>query len=153
MGPYDKIRYRGFWMNRRTKAMLLWAEDKAGFKFPIVQGSYNKGVGASAGTHDLGGVLDVDDEPMTITQRKKMVHALKDAGFAAWFRPARPGVWGSHVHMVGINDTSAAPLAKEQVKDYLNGRNGLVGHALDKTYRPDPQVVWSWAKGKPVPKR
>ena len=41
-------------VNRRTWNMIQAAENLAGFTFVITQGSYNKGVSASAGTHDGG---------------------------------------------------------------------------------------------------
>jgi hypothetical protein len=148
--PYQRITWRGKRFNRRTVDMIKWAEEKAGFKFVIGQGSYNTGVSASAGTHDGGGAADFSVRDLTITQRIKMVRALKDAGFAAWYRPAIPNIWPPHVHAVAIKDKELAWLARAQVADYFAGRNGLKGHAKDKTYRPDPFVMWDYAKAKPV---
>lgn len=148
--PYDRITWRKKRFNRRTVDMIKWAEDKAGFTFVIGQGSYNVGVEASAGTHDGGGTADFSVRGLTTAQRVKMVRSLKDAGFAAWYRPAIPKLWPPHVHAVAIKDKDLAWLAKLQVEDYLNGKSGLKGHAKDNTYRPDPQVVWDYAKGRPV---
>jgi hypothetical protein len=74
--PYQRITWRGKRFNRRTVDMIKWAEEKAGFKFVIGQGSYNTGVSASAGTHDGGGAADFSVRDLTITQRIKMVDPL-----------------------------------------------------------------------------
>jgi hypothetical protein len=83
--PEARISWRGFRLNRRTVAMILAAEKLAGFEFPLMQGSYNKGgVTASAGTHDGGGALDVRAARLTAAQRKTVVLTLRQVGFAAW---------------------------------------------------------------------
>lgn len=145
-----KVVFRGFSFDERTVEMIKWAEKTAGFKFRITQGSYSTGVAASAGTHDGGGVVDFSVRLMTEKRRAKMVKALKDAGFAAWYRKIEQGFDSNHVHAVAIGCTDLALLAKKQVTDYDKGLDGLKGHQPDPTYRPDPKVKWDSKTGAPV---
>ena len=56
--------YGGKRVNTRTRLMLAAADARVPFAIRLTQGSYNPGgVGASAGTHDGGGVVDVDGRP------------------------------------------------------------------------------------------
>lgn len=125
----------GMVTDARTKAMLDEASRLFGKPLQFAQGSYHKGVGASAGTHDDGGVVDVRTVIYPATHTKmKLVRSLRRVGFAAWLRPYTPGVWGEHCHCVAIGCDDLAPLARAQVTDYRHGRDGLAGH------RPDPQA-------------
>lgn len=126
-------------LNKRTLDMLERAEARMGFKVYVVQGSYNTGVGASAGTHDGGGAIDISVRGIDY---KKAVRALRDVGFAAWYRPARAGVWGAHIHAVAIGDAEVSSGAKAQVAEYYAGQDGLAGYNEDTGYRPDPIPVW-----------
>jgi len=140
--PYDRTKHDGNVVNWRTKAMLLEAEERLGYKLTVVQGSYNPGgVAASAGTHDGGGAVD-----LTVYDLKRKLKVLKDVGFAAWHRPALPGVWGEHIHAVAIGDRELASLAASQVKGYLEGRDGLGGYPFgpDPSYRPASPVVFNF---------
>jgi peptidoglycan hydrolase-like protein with peptidoglycan-binding domain len=125
--------YGGKRVNARTKRMLAAADAKftAG-RITLTQGSYNKGVGASAGTHDCGGAVDINVGPFSTTSRWKMVKALRSVGFAAWLRTPAQG-FPYHIHAVAINDADLAPAAQPQVYDYYRGRNGLASHGADNT--------------------
>lgn len=114
----------------RTAEMLAEAE-RLGGNLPVTQGSYNTSVSASAGTHNGGGALDFSVRGLTRAQINRRVKALREVGFAAWFRPARPGVWGPHIHAIAIGTKDLAPLAKTQVKAYRSGRDGLKGNGVD----------------------
>lgn len=158
--PSGRIAFRGVVVDRRTAHMVLWAERQAGFFFTITQGSFNAGkVAASAGTHDGAGAIDCSVRGLTVTQRNAMVKALKDAGFAAWYRTPIKGLWPAHVHAIAIPGPTApdrvalAPLARVQVKAYDNRRDGLKANAVDKSYRPTPPVSFHYVKGKPVPRK
>lgn len=148
--PQDRVKFRGVTLNRRTKRAFLWAEKRAGFTLPIAQGSYNTGVAASAGTHDGGGAIDVGAAGMSKERRIKAVHALKDAGFAAWYRPPIDGLWGPHIHCILFGDKELAWLAKDQLKAFDQGRDGLAGNQLDPTYRPVGGRKWGWLLNRPV---
>jgi hypothetical protein len=145
-----KTVFRGFTFDTRTVEMIKWAESKAGFKFRITQGSYSDGVAASAGTHDGGGAADFSVRLMLPAKRVKMIRALKDAGFAAWYRTKSDGFTSNHVHAIAIGCKDLAPLAKSQVVDYDRHRDGLKGHNFDPTYRPVPKVKFSEKLNKPV---
>ena len=145
-----KTVFRGFKFDTRTVKMIEWAETKAGFKFRITQGSYSDGVAASAGTHNGGGAADFSVRLMLPTKRTKMLNALKDAGFAAWYRTKADGFTSNHVHAIAIACTDLAPLAKAQVKDYDKHLDGLKGHNFDVSYRPAPKVKFNEKLNKPV---
>ena len=147
-----KVTFRGFEFDARTVEMIKWAENKAGFKFNIAQGSYNTGgVAASAGTHDGGGAVDFSVRLITTPKkRNKMLNAIKDAGFAAWYRTKSQGFDSNHIHAIAIGCRDLAPLAKSQVLDYDRGKDGLRGHDDDPTYRPNPKVKFDMKTGQPI---
>ena len=150
MAPTDRVRYQGHIVSRRIREMLRWAEDKSGVTVSIAQGSYrgSSAATASGSTHDREAV-DLRVRHLSTGQRVKLVRALKDAGFAAWYRRELPGVWGPHIHALPIGgDLSSS--ARNQVRSFDAGRDGLRGNRIDRTYRPDPRVKWNSDKGKPV---
>jgi hypothetical protein len=117
--------------------MLIRAEKRLGYELTIMQGSYNRGVGASAGTHDGGGAVD-----LAPYDHARKVLVLRQVGFAAWYRPALPGVWPDHVHAIAIGDPDLAPVAARQVTAYYNGRDGLAGNGPDNGPRLNPIPTW-----------
>jgi len=148
-----KTIFRGYTFDQRTVEMIKYAERLAGFQFKISQGSYNTGgVSASAGTHDGGGVVDFSLRLVTPAKRGKILRALKDTGFAAWYRPARVNIWSAHIHAVAIGCTDLAPIAKRQVEAYDAHRDGLAGNEPDPTYRPHPAVRFNAVTKQPVPR-
>jgi hypothetical protein len=150
MKPYDKVKVRGVTLNRRTNRALKYAEKLAGFKFTVTQGSYTRGVSASAGTHSGGGAIDIRTRGLSDKRRIKMVQSLKKAGFAAWYRRISDGFSGPHVHALCIGDKEMHSSARSQVRSFDNRRNGLRNNKPDLTYRPKPKVQFSWAANKPV---
>ena len=148
-------RYGGKRVNTRTKNMLQAADNLLPrWNFSLVQGSYNPGgVGASAGTHDGGGVVDVSVSGLSQTQMWQEVKALRTVGFAAWLRTPAQG-FGYHIHAVAIADPDiwqrdGGHVARDQVCDYYIGRNGLASHSADNTpssYRM-PFTWWERYKG------
>jgi hypothetical protein len=134
--------------------MLVWADKlltAAGDPpIQIAQGGWrgSNAAAASGDTHAKDGG-DARVRHLTTAQRVRLVRALKDAGFAAWFRPEIPGLWGPHVHFIPIGGV-VSPAAFRQVAAFLAGRDGLRGNRIDRTYRPN--VRWSYPKGRPVPR-
>ena len=125
--------YGGKRVNARSKKMLAAADAKFTVgRITLTQGEYHKGVGASAGTHDCGGAVDINVGPFSTTSRWKLVKALRSVGFAAWLRTPAQG-FPYHIHAVAINDADLAPAAHYQIYDYYRGRNGLNGHGADNT--------------------
>ena len=138
--PYTLTTHDGKTVDELTHQALLECERRLGYELTIVQGSYNKGkVGASAGTHDGGGVVD-----LAPWDWQHKVHVLRAVGWAAWHRPAIPGLWGEHIHAVLIGNVKMSPSAANQVVAYRNGRNGLADNAPDPTWRPNPIPTFVW---------
>lgn len=93
----------------------------------VFQGGYNKGgVAASAGTHDMGGVIDVA-QGITLAQRR--VWAM--FGVMMFPRTRQYG-WntGDHGHGVWHGCPHQTVSADRQVTSGINGRDGLVGNRL-----------------------
>jgi peptidoglycan hydrolase-like protein with peptidoglycan-binding domain len=139
--PGARVTYRGVTVNTRTRAMLREAQDRLDRSIALTQGSYHKGVGASAGTHDGGGVVDVSVSGMSSSTRTRVVRELRTVGFAAWYRAPIPGVWGAHIHAVAVSDPELATQAQAQVGDYYLGRDGLAGHGPDNGPKV-PKRTW-----------
>lgn len=132
----------------RTRNMLLAAQRLLGRTLRVVQGGYCRPncAALSAGTHDWGGAVDISVSGMSSTTYWKTVKALRQVGFAAWYRPRAR--WEPHIHAVAIGDTDVAHIARDQIADYWAGRNGLSGHAADNTpsaYR----VPFTWWERSP----
>lgn len=134
-------------LNQRTADMLARAEARLGMNLRIVQGSYNTGVAASAGTHDGGGCIDISIRGYTSTEVDEIIFHLRAVGFAAWHRTTAQG-FDPHIHAVAIGDAELAYGAKNQVTDYYAGRNGLASHAADDSPRPNPIPVWPVKMGR-----
>ncbi len=134
---YRRVTYGGKTVNVRTKVMLQRAQGlmSRASEFPLTQGSYNKGVAASAGTHDGGGCVDINTNGLNVSVA---VQALRKAGFAAWYRTPAQG-FSPHIHAVAIGDRELASVARSQVVSYFNGRDGLAGNRADSTARPYPK--------------
>lgn len=120
-------------VDRRTLAKLRVAEKALGFKFTIVQGSYrgNGGAEASAGTHDMGGVIDlrVWNLPASITPAEAVL-ALRKAGLIAWHRTKADG-FDPHIHCIDYGNPRLAPSAARQVVAWEHGKNGLKNNRAD----------------------
>ncbi|MGH3902188.1 MAG: peptidoglycan-binding domain-containing protein [Pseudonocardiaceae bacterium] len=136
----SKTTMDGQTVNKRTADMVKAAEKKAKVDFSITQGSYNPGeVGASGGTHDGGGAIDISVRGLSDTTAA--VKALREVGFAAWHRTPSQGDWPHHLHAVAISDTDMSPQAQAQVGDYFKGLNGLAGHGKDDGPKVE-KVTW-----------
>lgn len=112
----------------------------------VFQGAYNKGVAASAGTHDAGGVIDV---AQGITREQRQVWA--DFGVMMFPRTREFG-WttGDHGHGVWNGCTHQTASAAKQVRDGLAGRDGLVGNRVRNFIRPTR--TWQQALAALLPK-
>jgi hypothetical protein len=138
-----RVWFRGKRLNKRTVAMLLEAERRLGYKFSIIQGSYNAGgVSASAGTHDGGGALDIWGKGGDHVWGELKV--LRSVGFAIWHRTPAQGNWGHHMHGLAIGDDDLSSGARNQVTAYKNGRNGLASNRADDG--PDGYRSMTWEK-------
>lgn len=142
--PYDLTTHDGRRVDWLTHAALSTAEQRLGYDLTITQGSYNAGaVSASAGTHDGGGVVD-----LAPYDHVRKVRELRRVGFAAWYRPAIPGLWPAHIHAVLIGNRKLAPSARAQVSAYLAGRDGLAGNGPDTGPREFTAHRFTWRTGQ-----
>ncbi len=132
----------GITINTRTQAMLTEADRLLGYTLTLSQGSYNPGGDpTSAGTHDGGGVVDVNIDGMTAAKRTQIATVLRQVGFAAWIRNPSQADWPWHIHAVAISDTDLSTQAQNQVGDYYLGMNGLADRGPDD----GPQVpIHTW---------
>lgn len=124
---YDKVTFHGRTVDKYTRAALLAVEADLGYELTITQGSYNAGgVGASKGTHDGGGAVD-----LAPFDRDNKVRRLRQRGFAAWYRSPAQGPWPAHIHAVQFGNEKLSSGAAHQISEYLAGRNGLASRAPD----------------------
>jgi len=135
---YTRVTINGETVNRRTALMLDTAVELYGGPGDlrrVVQGSYTDELAASFGTHAGGGVVDISiRNPATPSEYlfgevEPMVQALRQAGFAAWYRAPSEVYEGSapHIHAVAIADQELSPAAQEQLTGphgYFRGMNG-----------------------------
>ena len=141
MSVYERFQYRGVTLDRMTIASLHAVEKRLGYAQTILQGSYSNAVGASAGTHGGGGAIDV-----VWVDIKRKTRAHREVGWAFWPRPALPGVWGAHAHGILIGNDKASAGAKDQVRDYRQGKNGLANEGRDPYWRP--KVIHAFNYGR-----
>ena len=152
--PYARVQFRGVTLDQRTKSALIWTEKhyrevapKKRKPFVIAQGSYNAGgVGASAGTHDGGGAVDIGAASLNYKQRKAAVKFLRKAGWAAWLRDWPGNV---HIHAILLGHRTASAAAKSQMDSYRAGRDGLAGNGVDHTWKPRRSRRWSHRQNRP----
>lgn len=141
--PGAHVSYHGYFMNSRTKAMLVKAEGLLGRSLVLTQGSYNPGGdSSSAGTHDGGGVLDISVAGMSAATRVGVAKQLRVVGFAAWVRTPDQGDWGYHIHAAAISDPDLSAAAQHQTGDYYLGLNGLANRAADDGPVVRPILTW-----------
>jgi hypothetical protein len=127
-----------FQAGRRTAAHLVATDEwlrHNGMWLRVLQPCYNTGVSASSGTHDGDGVLDVEVvSAATWTHGQRLLRML---GWAAWYRPNTPGLWGDHIHAISLGCPGpVGALIPAQVDDYYAHRSGLVGHGADPSWHP-----------------
>lgn len=143
---YRRVPYGGKTVNWRTRTMLEAAATLFGAPFRLTQGSYNRGVSASAGTHDGGGVVDIDVSSMSTERRKFAVQCLRKVGFFAWLRV--PPAFSYHIHAVAIGDKEMSSGAKAQVVQGFQDRDGLARRGPDAP--ADPYPLWVDKYGRHV---
>lgn len=144
-----QVIWRGRRFNERTVAMLQEMERILGFKLAYTQGSYNKSVEASGGTHDGGGAVDISlrdqrtGELFPMIRRQRIRDAGRQVGFAMWIRdPSQSKDFPWHVHGIAVGDKELSPGAARQVAQYHNGTNGLVSKGKDDGPRTWVDMTW-----------
>lgn len=145
---YTRVVFRdGEVLNKRTIEMVLQAEawaKKHGVPpgWAMYQGSYSTDVDASANTHAGGGAIDFKTTGKTPQQIHTMVEALRRAGFAAWNRPTMSP---PHIHVIAIGDRQLSSDARDQVREYFAGGDGLKG-SLPDPHRDIGRPIPKWAE-------
>ena len=109
-------------------------------------GSYQTTTAASAGTHAGGGAVDINAVGLTDRQARVLESAARKCGGTAWFRPALAGVWQKHVHILRSDCADLAYAARQQVKAYRAGYNGLANNGPDTGNRSWVNVTWAQVK-------
>lgn len=133
---YTRVQVGEHTLNARTLKMLQGVQRAlAGrVKVRVTRGSYwNASDDVKAGPngahpHASGGVIDLSVRGMSPTDIDQLVLTLREAGFAAWYRPRedRP-----HIHAVAIGDRELSAAAAWQVRAYFKGRDGRTSGASD----------------------
>jgi len=160
----DKVAWRGVWLDRRTASALNRAEKvvRARLNRPLLtfspsQGGWSDG-SMSAGTHSRAATVDLRVGLWDEDTRYAVAKALRDQGFAAWYRTKADG-FDAHIHAVAFPPSSRttdvrllpAPGALAQLVSFDAGRNGLASNGDDRQdYRPKPRVRWSWLQRRAV---
>ncbi len=137
---YSRVDINGWVLNRRTYAMLehaaaLYSGEIDITGYAITQGSFHDNGEASFGTHLGGGAVDLsvmrkDTWTVLWDDIEPLIHALRAAGFAAWFRELDELYPGSpmHIHAIAIGDQELSPAAQEQLTGphgYFYGYTGI----------------------------
>lgn len=140
--PYTRTTYGGHTVNWRTRAMLMVLGQRLygdPYSLFVAQGSYNPGgVGASGGTHDGGGAVD-----LSANDKFRKVKIGREIGFRIWYRSALPGVWGEHCHAIAAGDQEMSAAAHDQIVQYANHTNGLADHGPDN-FPFHPNTVFNY---------
>lgn len=135
---YSRVTMARHTVNRRTYEMLENAQslyNGRGSMFLLIQGSFSTSTQASFGTHAGGGAVDIwtvepSNTGVLLEDIDEMVLALRQAGFAAWYRPANMLYQGMspHIHAIAIGDAELSEEAAAQLtgdEGYFRGRAGL----------------------------
>jgi hypothetical protein len=151
--PGPKVYWRGRWFDKAMVIAVTDVERVQGFKEYFYQGSYNRGVGASAGTHNRGAVMDRKERGLSNRQ------SYARRGIVGWHRTRKQGFM-DHNHAILMWSKTAAPGLKAQMYAFRNGKNGLAGNGRDDSgvrtvYRHylDWQKTKNTASKKPVQKK
>jgi hypothetical protein len=159
-----------FRAGRRTAAHIAWTIAELADEFPeahfhIIQPCYNDGIGASEGTHDLDGCIDVEINGLTGLQTQTF---MRRKGWASWYRTPAQG-FTPHVHAASLGcpgpvglfvdgglSTVGHRVASSQYEDYRLHAFGLEGmHAQGSDtswFPPDIDATYFQEDDMPAPK-
>lgn len=109
---------------------------------------------ASAGTHlaesgqNYSAATDLSTQGLSDGQVRDLIAKLDSVGFAAFYRDPGTDGWPSgdarHIHVVYLG-VAMKPILQRQVKDYVNGRDGLGCHCHAYTFYQPPAEVKNMA--------
>ena len=147
-----------FRAGRRTAAHIAWtiaelARERPGAHLHIIQPCYNDGVAASAGTHDLDGVIDVEIVGLTGLETQTF---MRRKGWADWFRTPAQG-FPAHNHAVSLGCPGPVGIfVPGQLEDYRAHAFGLEGMHTPRSdtswFPPDIDATVFQEDDMPAPK-
>jgi hypothetical protein len=146
--PSSAVYWRGHWFDVQTRDMLV---ELARISGPIyvhpIQGCWSEAVQRSAETHNKACVVDLDCEHLDDDDAEQLVTLWRSMGGFGWFRPrvSASGYvygWQRHAHL-GHPDGDMADELRDQLADYLAGRNGLANNAPDPHTRAYVGMTWA----------
>ena len=137
------VYFGGAFTDATTVDLLRELQRVTGLSILLTQGSYSTTVSASGGTHDGGGVVDINVSGWNYTTIWNVLKAGRSMGGVAWYRTPSQG-FAYHIHMLRADCTDLSPAARAQNVQYLNGQNGLANHGTDDG--PLGYVGMTWAK-------
>lgn len=107
---------------------------------------------ASAGYHAADGTadglaytaaVDLSTRDLSTTEIRDLLQRLGENGFAAWYRQPGADGWPAseapHIHAVFAGVIMKSAL-RGQVRDFLDGRNGLTSHTIYRFWPPPADV-------------
>lgn len=107
---------------------------------------------ASAGYHASDGTadgraytaaVDLSTRDLSSTEIRALLQRLGENGFAAWYRQPGSDGWPAseapHIHAVFAGVVMKSAL-RAQVRDFLDGRNGLTSHSIYRFWPPPADV-------------
>lgn len=115
------------------------AVAKFGSGLNVIQSCYNRGVAASAGTHDYDAVLDVYIPGVNWWKQQAFLRAN---GFWCWYRHCPDFCGNEHIHgfTAPANGhkfrTRVGIYVPGQLSDFRAHRNGLASHSADNSWYP-----------------
>lgn len=133
--------YGGLVKGSRRSIAHLEATDQECFRrfgvhLGIIQSAYNRGVEASAGTHDEDAVYDLYIPGVAYRTAERF---MREMGWACWYR--FPPAFGYHLHAISLGyRTQVGIYVPGQVDDYYRHALGLKGQhdsGDDPTWHPD----------------
>ena len=130
MGGYSRPRCETvLWRGRRVckhsvPKLNAWAALTGLVYLKPIQGCYSGSVDASKGTHDGGGVYDIEMDGVGRADRNMSVNKGRTVYLATF------GRWWSgnfHIHLIDPECPDLAPEAEAQMEQFRRGETGLVG--------------------------
>lgn len=139
-----------------AEARRLGAADPVtrGTSLTLIPGFGSYSSNKASGSTDTGsGHADFNAERLTDAQAARWVSILRRVGFEAYFRRRSwwsawlgrmrtPG-WQRHIHVALVGSADLAPAARDQIKEWIAGGDGLVGPELDNGNRTVVGRTWA----------
>ena len=87
------------------------------------------------------GAVDISVRCLTQVQIKALLARLANVGFAAWYRKDGQDGWTgpAHIHAIWAG-CRVKPILREQVEDWLDGKNGLSSNQPYQFWQPSAEM-------------